>query len=48
MEGGHWEDRDVVGRTILEEIFEKYVLVMKTGLILPRIESSSERLLLWR
>jgi len=23
MEGGHWEDPDVVGRIILEEIFEK-------------------------
>jgi len=43
MEGNHWEDRDVTVRTILEEIFEKQVFVMKTGLMLPRIESNDER-----
>jgi len=39
-----WEDRDVFGIIILEEILERLMFKTKTGL--PRIESNGERLIL--
>jgi len=36
------EDQDIVGRTILDGIFERYVFMIKIVLILPMIESNGE------